>query len=111
MIRVVSMRGSLKPAAEGVLRLRIDRATALGNPFRIEQGVATRKDVVDTYRKWVMSDRSAAACEARTQIRQIIKLDAEGHRIELACWCSPLPCHGDVIKELVVKARKELASC
>ena len=65
------------------------------NPFPIEiYGVnnsqyRNRDQSVAAYREWIIQqpDLMAALPELR------------GKR--LACWCAPLPCHGDVLVELV----------
>ena len=67
----------------------IDRRSGFGNPFIIGRD-GTREEVIAKYRK-----------------RFYVKLE-ENHRgfkdsIKelkgkiLGCWCTPLPCHGDVI--------------
>lgn len=77
--------------------MRIDRRTPWGNPFRIgeqkgrqhgtgEPIVYTREDVIRLYRGWL----SAVLAEKPDFLESL-----RGKR--LACWCAPLPCHGDVI--------------
>lgn len=69
---------------------RIDRRTAFGNPFKI--GVdGTREDCIDQYRRVFLN-----RMKFNPKFRQKI-LAMKGKR--LACWCAPLPCHGDVIVE------------
>lgn len=67
----------------------IDRRSPFGNPFRIGNGGWTREDVIRLYRKWFYG---------RIEEMPIFKkkvLALRGHT--LGCWCTPLPCHGDVI--------------
>lgn len=80
MAEVVNVR-------RGSYDIRIDRATKWGNPFRIGPD-GTRAEVIEKYREWIAGqpDLLAALPELR------------GKR--LGCWCSPLPCHGDVLAEL-----------
>jgi len=83
---VLNMRTRGKPTPNDV---RIDRQTKWGNPFRIGRD-GTREEVIAKYRAYVVSrsDLMAALPELR------------GKR--LLCHCAPLPCHGDVLADLVV---------
>jgi len=65
--------------------VRIDRGTVFGNPFVIGRD-GDRAQVIQRYRGHM--------CQVLT-CRQLMSL--EGKR--LACWCHPLPCHGDVLIE------------
>ena len=67
----------------------IDRRTIFGNPFFI--GIdGNREDVIEKYRKQfykkLITDKFyQEVCQLKGCI--------------LGCWCTPLPCHGDVIIE------------
>ena len=52
----------------------------------------TREDVINKYRTWIKSrpDMLARLSELKGKI--------------LGCWCSPKPCHGDVLIELINEA-------
>lgn len=76
----------------------IDRTSLFGNPFHIFSSKGenyTREESILKYREYFY---------------RRIKED-EGFRIKvqelkgkkLACWCTPLPCHGDVIIEYLEK--------
>jgi hypothetical protein len=67
--------------------IRICRPGQWGNPFRIGHD-GTRKEVIEKYRKWILTQPKLLA--------QLYIL--KGKR--LGCWCKPLPCHGDVLKEM-----------
>lgn len=70
----------------------IGRPSKWGNPFKIgydDRGIYwTREVVVSLYESWIhdQPDLMAALPELK------------GKR--LGCWCSPLPCHGDVLARL-----------
>lgn len=58
-----------------------------GNPFKIGRD-GDRKEVIAKYRAYVLRRPDLMA-----------KLpELKGKR--LGCWCSPKPCHGDVLAEL-----------
>jgi hypothetical protein len=70
----------------------IDRRTEFGNPFRLEAdgGQHTREESVRRYAV-DFHDRLARDAEFRRAVE-----DLRGST--LGCWCSPLSCHGHVIK-------------
>lgn len=62
--------------------------SAFGNPFKIGPD-GTRAEVIEKYRSWLLGSQEL-----------LLRLpELRGRR--LACWCKPLPCHGDVLAELV----------
>jgi hypothetical protein len=70
----------------------IGRPSTWGNPFEI--GVhGTRDGVIEKYRRHMLR-RLAEEPGLRRQLEEL-----RGKR--LACWCAPLPCHGDVLLELL----------
>lgn len=85
MTRVVNLRGS-NPGET----TRIDRLTKYGNPFKV--GVhgdrGTCLGLYRTYIRWVLANIDSDFLEP---LRGRV----------LGCWCKPLPCHGDVIVELL----------
>ena len=66
----------------------IDRRTKWGNPFRIGED-GTRDEVIARYREHLW--RRIRAGEV--SLEELAELDG----CWLACWCEPLPCHGDVL--------------
>ena len=65
----------------------IGRPGPWANMFRIgEHG--GRKQVVESYRQWAMAPQQRA-------FRNRVRCELRGK--ELACYCHPLPCHGDVL--------------
>ncbi len=66
----------------------IGRPSEFGNPFEIGKD-GTRAEVIAKYKEYLLASPVLMA-----------KLkDLKGKR--LGCWCYPLPCHGDVIVELI----------
>lgn len=66
----------------------IGRPSPWGNPFIIGQD-GSRREVVEKYRSWIL-----------TQPELIERMKRELTGKTLVCFCAPLPCHGDVIKEI-----------
>ena len=68
--------------------VRIDRTSEFGNPFRIGKD-GDRKEVIEKYRRY-FHNRLNKDRKFRWAVEALKGLT-------LACWCAPLPCHGDVI--------------
>ena len=77
----------------------IGRPSKWGNPFsHIKDGktlakyvVNTREDAISAYKEWIINGDGK-------------HLLADLHELSdkvLGCWCSPKPCHGDVLMELL----------
>ena len=78
--------------------VRVDRKTKWGNPF-VMRHESERAAVIAKYREYLKGkpELFAALPELRGK--------------DLACWCSPLPCHGDVLLELAnQQPKQELAN-
>jgi hypothetical protein len=70
----------------------IGRPSVFGNPFVIGRD-GTREDVISKYEIY--------ARQSKEIMSEIERLPEDAI---LACWCSPKPCHGDIL----VKIWKEL---
>lgn len=80
--------------AKGSDFVLIDRRGIFGSPFKISSK-CTRKKSVALYRKYfgkrINTDRYFRKAVEKLRGRK------------LACWCTPLACHGDVIIEWLEK--------
>lgn len=63
----------------------IGRPSKFGNPFEIGKH-GTREDVIAKFE---------ALLRSKPKLLAAVKLELKGK--DLLCWCSPLPCHGDVL--------------
>lgn len=69
------------------LRVYIGRPSKWGNPWEIGKDKGgTRAEVIAKYEAWFMAQPDLVA---------LAKRELAGR--DLVCWCSPLPCHGDVL--------------
>lgn len=86
----------------------VGRGSALGNPFTSIQGretmaetvVDSRKESIDRYYEHLcveIAGKNEKICKALNEIY----LKALNGDVQLACYCSPKPCHADIIKEIV----------
>ena len=73
----------------------------LGNPYRLDPG-DTREAIINVYAGW-LAKRLIDDTPQRREIERLTELARRGDLV-LLCWCAPLPCHADVIKELIERA-------
>lgn len=87
--------------------LYIGRGSPLGNPFSHKQGtkadvvVDTRQDAINSYKSYIKRQIESNNVGVLQQLNLIATRELEGKHTNLVCFCSPMACHGDVIKELV----------
>lgn len=74
----------------------VGRPTVFGNPYIVGKD-GKQGECVKLYRKWIRLPQQEAL---RERMRSELK---DKH---LLCWCSPLPCHADVIMEIVNPQQK-----
>jgi hypothetical protein len=67
--------------------LYVGRPTKWGNPFEIGRD-GSRADVIRKYERWLV--RQPHLMNALPELRGKV----------LGCWCSPLPCHAEVLIRL-----------
>ena len=66
----------------------IGRPSIFGNPFK--EGLdGNRKEVIEKYRRYLALN---------TSLREQVIKQLKGK--DLVCWCSPKPCHGDILIEI-----------
>ena len=83
----------------------IDRTMIFGNPWTHKERtvaefiVSSRHEAIDNYRKWLTGDGFEGVLPERRQriLDNLHKLKG----LTLGCWCRPLPCHGEVLIELI----------
>jgi hypothetical protein len=77
-----------------------------GNPFSHKDGtlakykVATREESIERYKTWIW-DHWEEDEYFRLCLTALVRDHLEGKEIVLGCFCKPLPCHGDVLKEAI----------
>ena len=78
----------------------IDRRTKWRNPFRLGAD-GSREEVIALYR----ADLWRRIRAGEVTLEELAALDG----CWLACWCEPLPCHGDVLARAAAWASQRLA--
>lgn len=75
------------------LLVRVDRRTPWGNPFEMPDD-GDRETVIAKYRGHYLPHKP-------TLLAQLGTLRGKA----LACWCAPLPCHSDVLRDAALAER------
>lgn len=79
----------------------IGRPSKWGNPFSHLKNdktlakfiVGSRNEAVEAYREWITNGEGKYLMKDLPELKNKV----------LGCWCSPQPCHGDILSELVSK--------
>ena len=86
--------------------LRVDRATALGNPFYMHDE-SERDAVCDRYESY-FPKLLATNHMARQEIIRAMACLRRGEDLVLLCWCAPKRCHAETIRRyLLAELAKE----
>lgn len=86
------------------IEIYIGRPSLFGNPYsHLKRGtlakykVKTRQEAIEAYREYfiyqIMGNKVFYA-----ELNRIKEL-SKNNDVYLLCWCKPLACHGDIIKE------------
>lgn len=84
----------------------IGRPSKLGNPYsHLESSVAefrvkTREESIEKYGGWLRGQYRLKGDVYDTLMRLVDVYEKTGE-LTLVCWCKPLPCHGDVIRDAI----------
>jgi hypothetical protein len=75
----------------------IGRPSKWGNPYSHKNGTTakyktdTRAEAIEKYREYILYG------DGKHLLKDLHELKGK----TLGCWCSPLPCHGDILSQLI----------
>lgn len=81
----------------------IGRGSPLGNPFVIGKD-GSREQVIAKYRVWLNEQIMRKNPVVMDELNRLGNKAIDEKGLALQCFCYPKPCHGEVIKEKLVKA-------
>lgn len=81
----------------------IGRGSPLGNPFIIGKD-GSREQVIAKYRVWLNEQIMRKNPVVLDELNRLGNKAIDEKGLALQCFCYPKPCHGEVIKEKLVKA-------
>lgn len=76
----------------------VGRPSPLGNPYAMT-GEGMRSEVIEQYTKWLIANLGDQV--VKTKLDMIGARLQVGLDVHLVCWCAPLPCHADIIKQYI----------
>lgn len=79
----------------------------LANPFSLQQ--YTREECLNKYRSWLVEQLNDINSPQSIELNRLTELVLKGQDINLICFCKPKDCHGDIIKEFILKNQLENA--
>jgi hypothetical protein len=74
----------------------VGRPSPLGNPFQLGLD-GSRAEEIARYRRWLWARPQESGLIQRCELELLLG-HAQAGRLELVCWCAPLPCHAEVIR-------------
>lgn len=77
----------------------IGRGSLWGNPFPINQN-STREQVIERYERHIRAEIGKNPDYYERRLKELV-----GKR--LGCYCKPLACHGDVLRDILIEKFKE----
>lgn len=99
-IRVVNKHLD-RQCVEGGARVYIGRPSVLGNPFVLGRD-GGRDQVIARYRAHLEQKLAGGDSAITAEIDRLAAV-AQTQQLELACFCAPAACHGDVIKDVLTQ--------
>lgn len=80
----------------------VGRGSPLGNPFIIGTH-GTREEVIDKYKVHLAKATKLYQADVCNALNNIMSRHLKGEPVRLVCYCKPQACHGDVIKDMILK--------
>lgn len=110
-VRVINLRRDMAPDTQpepGETVVAVDRThPVLGNSHVLKNKFDRneRNRVLEAYKRDLERDFAAQGPMFR-EIEKLAGRVKQGEKICLACWCRPLPCHADMIEEMINRLRR-----
>ena len=82
----------------------IGRGSPLGNTYPITAQLP-RREAIAKYKLWLKAEMATNNLDVMNEIIRLWQL-AQHQPIALECYCSPLPCHGEVIRDVLIALDK-----
>ena len=83
----------------------IGRPSVLGNKFYIGRD-GSRDEVIEKYKVWLYEKIEIKDEMVMKELNRLMNI-VKRKKLVLVCYCAPLRCHGDIIKEYLISMRGE----
>jgi hypothetical protein len=84
---------------QGDVGVYVGRPSLLGNPFRMGRD-GSREEVIAKYRVWLWGEIKKQG-SVFNKLVELVELSKRGD-LTLVCWCSPLPCHAEILRNAIM---------
>jgi len=82
------------------------KESPLANPFPLKKE-CERDNIIGLYEIWLTQNvLRIENSPARTELNRLKKIYEETGKLNLVCWCFPRRCHGEVIRDEILKERE-----
>lgn len=91
----------------------IGRPSPLGNPFGWtdavdeDHRVSNREEAITAYESWIRSHLRTGTPRIVSELDRLASILLDTGSLSLRCYCAPKPCHGDVIKKVILEALQD----
>lgn len=90
----------------------IGRPSPLGNPFSSKKSdlairVRSVEESIALYEQWIYEQIENENLDVINEINRLYKIALE-KPLNLVCWCKPAPCHGEIIKEILLELHRTI---
>jgi hypothetical protein len=95
----------IRPGSAGE---EVCRPSPLGNPFSHRPSrlpvtmVASRSEAIARYRAWLAERLTDPSSPQSREVERLLRLYRSAGSLALLCWCAPLPCHAEVVREVLL---------
>lgn len=93
--------GRVGESVPGAIHVRVDRASILGNPYKIDSR-HDRDAVCDSYRSYFYNQLRKNP-RFRNTVWALKREHQRGNHVVLQCHCAPERCHAETIREYLEK--------
>ena len=108
MIKVIKIKNLRREKPWYEWDIRCDRANPiLGN--HVGKGLP-RMEAIDAFEEYInasIADKSQPINSVRQEMNRLYQILVKHQKLNLFCWCTPKPCHTEVIAELLKKAYQQ----
>lgn len=103
-VNILNCRGSREMIARpSPPDFYIGRPGPLGNPYSVQ--LYGREECIERYEVWLVNKLKDKKSKQYIEIQRMKTSLKYFGIVNLWCWCAPLPCHGDVIKQILLKGK------
>lgn len=79
----------------------VGRPSTLGNPFKVSMH-QPRLVAIEKYQAWIEDKIIQGDPAILYELEHLFAPLLRNEKLALVCWCSPKPCHADILKQILL---------